>query len=106
VKKSLIEYFAEKYSEGNVKKELISRMKQFTNWELEEDDLIINEDPRSIEIIIDGTKKSFIEGDALDYIEDFDILDLLKVASFLGARLIIKPATKKTLSIIFYWDRL
>jgi len=98
IKNSLIEYLAEKYSGGNVKKELISRMKQFTDWELEEDDLTIFEEPNSLEITIKEA--------AQDYLNDSEILDLLKVAIFLGATLYIKPATKKSLSITFHWDRI
>jgi len=103
--KTFIEILAEKYRNGDVATEFSERMKQFANWEgISRDELKIVSDKSSLTITIDGSSPAFIEGDCLDYLEENDLFDLLKVSIFLKADLTIL-ATNKKLSIQFYWGR-
>lgn len=104
--KTFIEILAEKYSNGDIVAEFTGRMEQFANWEgISRDELIIASDKSSLTITIDGSSPAYMKGDALDWLDETDLFNLLKVSIFLKADLTILPATNKKLSIQFYWSR-
>lgn len=101
-----IERWARRFSGGDIVKEFHGRMNQFTGWkDLGKDEIRLEEDEQSLTITIDGTKEIFKQGDALDCVEDEEMLEYLRFALFLGARVTILPATEKTVSIQFYWEK-
>lgn len=100
-----IEEMAARYNHGDLVKEFLERLEQQARWEMVKEDLTVTRAPGELVIAIDGTKPSFLASDAdgLEFLNEDDVLGLLKFCLFTHCSLNIKSAKNKNLTVEFWW---